>query len=135
MTGVKMFADRTLERRRKRRFPAKDGCLVTIQIDPVKPWQILDISEEGLSFRYIGGAEKLKPLSELDILTCDTSVCIERVPFRLVSDRTMVDQAPRKFQMNRCSVQFCSLTPEQETGLTSFLRDYTALKHPETKGR
>ncbi|RJR35109.1 MAG: hypothetical protein C4576_25470 [Desulfobacteraceae bacterium] len=121
-----MFPDRTLERRRKRRFPAKDGCLVTIQSDPVKPWQILDISEEGLSFRYIGGAEELKPLSQLDILTCDTTLCIERVPFKLVSDRTMVDPAPKRFQMNRCSVQFGSLTPEQTTGLTSFLRDYIA---------
>jgi hypothetical protein len=61
-----------LERRRKKRFPVRDGCLVTFGNNPIKPWQILDISEEGLAFRYIGGAEEPKGIAELDILTGDT---------------------------------------------------------------
>jgi hypothetical protein len=121
-----MFGDGTLERRRKRRFPAKDGCLVTLGIDPIKPWQILDISEKGLAFRYIGGAEEPKALSELDILTCDTALCIERIPFKLVSDLKMTDEAPHRYPLNRCSVQFGTLTPDQMNQLESFLRDYTA---------
>ena len=115
-----------MERRRKKRFPAKDGCLVTLGNDPIKPWQILDISEEGLAFRYIGGADEPKALSELDILTCDTSLRIERVPFKLVSDLKMSDPVPQRYPLNRCSVQFGSLTPEQMNRLASLLRDYTA---------
>jgi hypothetical protein len=121
-----MAGDQTLERRRKKRLPAKDGCLVTLGSDPIKPWQILDISEEGLAFRYIGGAEEPRALSELDILTCDTSLSIERVPFKLVSDLKMSDPVPQRFQLNRCSVRFGSLTTDQMVRLASFLKNYTA---------
>jgi len=126
VTGVKIVGDRTLERRRKKRFPARDGCLVTLGNDPIKPWQILDISEEGLAFRYIGGADEPKALSELDILTCDTSLHIERVPFKVVSDLKMSNPVLQRYPLNRCSVQFGSLTEDQMDLLVSFLRNYTA---------
>jgi len=89
--GLKMTGDRSSERRKKQRFPAKDGCLVSLRSDPIKPWQILDISEEGLSFRYIGGVDEPKDVSELDILTADTALCIERVPIRVISDLGLSD--------------------------------------------
>jgi len=99
---------------------------VTLGNDPIKPWQILDISEEGLAFRYIGGADEPKALSELDILTCDTSLHIERVPFKVVSDLKMSNPVLQRYPLNRCSVQFGSLTEDQMDLLVSFLRNYTA---------
>lgn len=122
-----------MERRRKQRFPAKDGCLVTLKSNPIKPWQILDISEEGLAFRYIGGAEEPKDTSEMDILTCDTALCIERVPFRLISDLRMSGPVHERYPLNRCSVQFGILTGDQIGQLESLIRDYTA-PNPGTAG-
>lgn len=115
-----------MERRRKQRFFAKDGCLVCLGNDPIKPWQILDISEEGLAFRYIGGADEPNGISELDILTGDTALRIERVPVSLISDLRMSVPASRRYTLNRCSVKFGTLTADQVGRLESFIRDYTA---------
>ena len=43
----------------RKRFPMKEGCFVICGNEPIKPWQILEISEEGLAFRYIGGADEV----------------------------------------------------------------------------
>jgi hypothetical protein len=124
--GSKVTGPQPLERRQKKRFPAKEGCLVTLGSDPIRPWQILDISEEGLAFRYVGGAEEPKETSQLDILTGDTVCCIEKVPFRLISDSRMSDPVLQRYPLNRCSVRFGPLTPEQVGQLQSLIRDYTA---------
>jgi hypothetical protein len=117
--------DQPSERRKKQRFLARDGCLVSLGNDPIKPWQILDISEEGLAFRYIGGADEPEGVSELDILTGDTALCIEQIPIRVISNLGLSDPVSRR-SLKRCSVRFVDLSADQIARLGSFIRDYTA---------
>jgi hypothetical protein len=118
-------ADRSLERRKKPRFPADGGCLITFGNDPIKLWQVLDISNEGLAFRYIGGAENTDAASALDILTRDTSLCIEKLPFQVVSDLRMEAPAPKPYCLKRCSVRFGPMTDSQRTQLEVLIKGYT----------
>jgi len=122
-------ADPPVERRKRRRFLAEGGCLVTFGNDPVKLWQVLDIHQEGLAFRYIGGAEDTRTASRLDILTRDTSLCIEKVPFRIISDRQMPGPAPRRHSLKRCSVQFGNMTDVQTGQLENLIKGYTNATH------
>lgn len=115
------------ERRRKRRLPAKEGCLITLGNDPIKPWQILDVSEEGLAFRYIGGEEDTRAISSLDILTHDTILCIEKIPFEVVSDLKMPGLPLQRYSLNRCSGRFGKLTEEQMALLATLLSQYTSV--------
>ena len=103
----------SLERRSRKRSPAKEDCLITLGDEPIKPWQVLDISEEGLSFRYIGGAEDTQSISQLDILTRDTAICIEKIPFQVISDLEMTGPDPGSCSFRRCGGRFGQLTPEQ----------------------
>jgi hypothetical protein len=114
-----------MERRTRNRFLAKGGCLITRGDEPVRPWQILDISEGGLAFRYIGGAEDTGSISEIDILTSDTALCIEKVPFQVVSDLVMTGSGPRSYQLKRCSGRYGPLTPEQTGQLRTLIQGYT----------
>ncbi len=105
--------DTVLERRGKKRYEAKGGCLVILGGDPIKPWQILDISEEGLAFRYIGGAAVIGSTPHLDIRTSDPALGIARVPFQVISDLDMPSKGRRRYSLRRCGIQFGQLTPEQ----------------------
>ena len=102
-----------MERRGKKRFEAKGGCLVILGSEPVKPWQILDISEEGLAFRYIRGAEEVGSIPHLDIRTSDTALCIEKVPYQVISDIDLTGAGRRSYKLKRCGIKFGQLTPEQ----------------------
>jgi hypothetical protein len=117
--------DHLQERRKAQRFPADDGCLITFGNDPIRLWRILDISKEGLAFRYIGGAENAFAASSLDILTRDTSLCIEEIPFKVVSDLQMQDPAPRPYLLKRCGVLFGRMTDEQKRKLETLIQGYT----------
>lgn len=113
------------ERRGRKRFPVKEGCLIILGNEPIKPWQILDISEEGLAFRYIGGAEDTKSISRLDILTRDVALCIEKIPFQVISDLEMTGPGSRFYSLKRCSGKFGLLTPEQNGQLGTLIKTYT----------
>jgi hypothetical protein len=114
-----------LERRSRKRFPAKEDCLIILRDEPIRPWQVLDISEEGLAFRYIGGAEDAQSISQLDILTRNTALCIEKIPFQVISDLEMTGPGPGSYSFRRCSGRFGQLTPEQIGQMGTLIKAYT----------
>ena len=44
-----------IERRRHRRLQGKDGALLSLGVELKRMWHLIDISEGGLAFRYLGG--------------------------------------------------------------------------------
>lgn len=110
--------------RRLRRFETGDGCLVALQKAPIKLWLTLDISEGGLSFQYIEGAQDTRRALELDILTRDTTISIEKIPFSIVTDSEWSHPAWKRYPLRRCGVQFTSLSEEQSELLSSLLYRY-----------
>lgn len=125
-----MNGDPPVERRKMRRFLADGGCLISFGQNPIKLWQVIDIHKEGLAFRYIGGAEDTQSASRLDILTRDTSLCIEKIPFQVVSDLQMPGPRPRRYPLKRCSVRFIDITDEQTGLLETLIKGYTNSTRP-----
>ena len=116
-----------MEKRKHKRFEAKEGSFVVVWPDFSKQGQIIDISKGGLAFRYIADEEESKgEAAELDILLQDISFYLERVPFKTAYDIEIQNQetfAPLK--MRRMGVEFGELTPNQMALLDYFINNYT----------
>jgi hypothetical protein len=83
--------------------------------------QIIDISMGGMSFRYIDSKE-LPDESHLDMHMSEHDLCLDRVPFKTISDSEIPNTVACKIievvplsckSMKRGGVQFGKLTPEQ----------------------
>ena len=87
--------------------------------------QIIDISMGGLSFRYVDSIE-LPTKSHLDMHMSEHDLCLDRVPFRTVSDSEIPNTVACKIvegvplscrSMKRGGVKFGKLTQEQKAQL------------------
>lgn len=100
-----------LEKRRYKRFIAPEG-MVALVGDPLTILgTIMDLSENGLSFRYIHKKKQAVELSRLDILYSDKLIYIEHIPFRAVFDIEL--SVSDIFRIRRCGIQFKQLTERQ----------------------
>jgi hypothetical protein len=109
------------ERRKCRRINVGEGAFVCTGTEERRLWHILDIGSGGLAFRYIQGREAMEGPSELEIITRDASLAIEKVPFTPISDREMHKVPDSRFHLRRRSVQFGDLTQMQAAQLEQFL--------------
>jgi hypothetical protein len=116
-----------IEKRKHKRFEAREGCFVVVWPDFSKQGQIIDISKGGLAFRYIADEEeKISDGAELDILLQDISFYLERVPFRTVYDIEIQNQSTFiPLKMRRMGVEFGELTPNQTALLDYFINNHT----------
>ena len=88
--------------------------------------QIIDISPQGLSFRYTVTGTQANEAFELDIFLAGDGFYLEKIPFKTVSDRKL----PKKvynghLPMRRCGVQFGQLMPIQMAQLKHFIQTHT----------
>ncbi len=120
-----MGNEMSIELRKHKRFQGKDGAFVTLRRGVRKLWQIIDISQNGLAFRYLGQVEGAPASLELDIITGDTAFYIEKIPFTIVSDCEIANQSLSDYTARRCGVEFRELAPSQRSQLEYFIRNYT----------
>ncbi|MBW2055491.1 MAG: PilZ domain-containing protein [Deltaproteobacteria bacterium] len=144
MTGKKEYA----ECRGHERFKVKTGAIAMIRPLPakqeetknmsvdgnafvatVKYCQIINISKDGLTFRYIdknGGSNK--PF-ELDVLFIQDSICftyLKNVPFEIVwTSHDASKNLSSKLTTKLLGVQFGEMMPQQESQLDRFLEKCT----------
>jgi hypothetical protein len=117
-----------VERRRYKRFLVQEGAFAVFGSHVSEVGQIIDISRDGLSFRYIanGDRDRANGSSELEIYLAEKSFCLEKVPVKTVWDFEMADQFPSSpMTMRRRGVQFGELTQEQIPQLGCFIRNHT----------
>lgn len=115
-----------VERRKHKRFQAKNGTFAALKARGRKLWQILDISRGGLAFRYVTTAEELEESPKLDILTSDTRFSVEEIPIRNISDSEIVKEySSSNLGLRRRSVQFGKLTDDQRSQLEYFIHNHT----------
>ena len=114
-----------IEQRRHRRLQGKDGALLSLGVELKRMWHLIDISEGGLAFRYLGGMEEPKLFSKLALLTKDTSFCLEKIPFTVVDDCEMNGRLLSNYTFRRCGVRFGKLTTKQSVQLQHFIVRYT----------
>lgn len=111
------------ERRKAKRYQVKTGIFAIIN---KSSGQIIDISMNGLAFRYIAGEDKKNESSELTIYVMENSFLLEKFPFKVISDQDLNNKFNfSPIVMKRRSVQFQDLKPRQQAQLKDFITTYS----------
>jgi hypothetical protein len=113
--------------RGKQRFQAVNRALVLIDRGPESlPYHIMDISEGGLSFRYLGQKLSRADIKELSLYH-NHELIVDNLPVKSVSDCRLRDNI---VPVRRGSVRFAHLTGEQLQKLQTFIRFHTEAPLP-----
>jgi hypothetical protein len=117
-----------IERRKYRRFKVKHPAFVVFNTQPTRLGEILDISMNGVSFRYMVDSEDVVNQSrELDILYGDDDFYLDKLPFSTVSDRLSDNGLPFSTMiMRRRGVQFGEFDDHQRGQLEYFIENNTS---------
>lgn len=117
------------ERRIFQRLRAQDGALAALSPESGRVGQIQNISLSGLAFRYIAEDSPKADLQQtvtLQILFAGEGVWLEGVPAKWIADVGIPPETSFSgLPLRQTSVQFLSLTEEQQTRLKEFIRRYT----------
>ncbi len=104
----------SVEKRRYKRYLPPEGTVALVGEPLTILGTIMDLSESGLSFRYIQKKRQPFELSQLDILYSDKLIYIDHIPFRAVFDIELPDiSVSHIFRLRRCGIQFKQLTERQ----------------------
>jgi hypothetical protein len=118
-----------VERRKHKRFQVQDSAFVVLRAPgphSTKVGQIVDMSRQGLAFRYIASEERSGGSIELEILLGDHSFYLNKIPFITISDCEVANEIPFScIQMKRTGVQFGDLAPNQLSQIEYFIRNHT----------
>lgn len=113
--------------REHQRFVAAHRALVLIDSGPESlPYHIMDISESGLSFRYLGQKLKRSKITEVNLYH-DFELIVEGIPVQAVSDYRLQDNL---VPVRRGSLIFKQLNTEQRSQLERFIQNYTEAPLP-----
>lgn len=118
------------DRREFKRYFAKDRAFAVLGPDFKKFGQIIDISRDGLSFRYIAdaiGDHLLNTSFEVDIFFGDENFYLDRVSLVPISDCAERKGFSVRSIMRRQCVQFDELMPNQVSQLEYFIKNYTVI--------
>lgn len=111
------------ERRKHRRYKVKKGAFIDIG---TKCGMITDISEGGLTFRYIDRKMWEGKSALLNIVFDGDDFHLENIPYKTVSDFFAPSDQPEKFAViRRHGIQFGKLTHGQQERLRQFISKYT----------
>ena len=107
----------------KRKFPryiVKGRVIAKLSPNDIMPYQIIDISRNGLAFSYHGSEAWGDELLEL-MLFDDENFYLDKIPIRIISDSPLDESSQH---LRRCGVQFGELTPNQKAQLEYFIQKH-----------
>ena len=118
---------RTIERRKSKRYKAIEGAYAVISPKSHKLGQIIDISMDGLAFKYIDTSNddtKRQSYSEELIFLSSIGFYVGDLPFKTISD-TEVTNTPSfsSMKVRERHVQFNDLSFKQLFDLDYYLRN------------
>ena len=112
------------EPRQNIRFKALDGVYVLFGSKPDQGLGfITDISSGGLSFEYIPTEETFKKTIEIDIISDDNNIRIEKVPCGKIYELELENEYYAPVQMHQVGVQFDEIEPKQIDNLVHLICD------------
>jgi len=112
--------------REHQRFKAKQRALVLLpQGEDALPYHIIDISQGGLSFRYLGKKLKHAEINSISLYH-EYDLIVDALPVTTVSDSRLHDNL---VPVRRGSIRFNSLNPDQRERLTTFIQQHTETSH------
>jgi c-di-GMP-binding flagellar brake protein YcgR len=111
-----------MERRKHTRYKSRGLGFVALHNDHGHILgQLLDISQNGLSLRYLAEnniPENFKESCKLDVFSSDQEIALENVSSELVYDS---DVESGNIATKRCALQFKDLTDDQQHSLGQYL--------------
>lgn len=111
------------------RFKAMHRALVLVNQGPeALPFHIMDISEGGLSFRYLGHKLKRSEVKNISLYH-DYELIVDDLPVQAVSDYRLRDNM---VPVRRGSIIFKELSKEQLDKLGQFIRNFAEAPLPIT---
>jgi hypothetical protein len=119
-----------IERRKHKRFKARQGAFAVLTSDYNKLGQIKDIGKGGLSFFYVAGGEQTDRFSEIEIFLIGDEIgddfYLKKIPVRTVVDFEVDNKVSfSSLPMRQLSMYFEKLTSGQIFLLNYFLQKYT----------
>ncbi|MEJ2690111.1 MAG: PilZ domain-containing protein [Deltaproteobacteria bacterium] len=109
------------DRRKAQRYLVKGRFVAVLSPNNILPYQVLDISRNGLAFSYHGQQIWEDELLQLE-LHDDENIYLDKIPIRIVSDCPLDESCK---DLRRCGVQFGELTPTQKAQLEYFIQKHT----------
>ena len=113
--------------RQYQRFKAMDRALVLVDHGPESlPYHIVDISEGGLSFRYLGQKLKRSEVKKISLYH-DYELIVDDIPIKSISDYRLRDNL---VPVRRGSVRFAEMEEEKLSRLEKFIQTFTEAPLP-----
>ena len=107
--------------REHQRFKAKQRALVLFpRGEAALPYHIIDISEGGLSFRYLGKKLKRSEIVKINLYH-EYDLLVDSLPVETVSDHLLRNNL---VPVRRGSILFGALNSEQKGQVASFIQKY-----------
>lgn len=119
--------DRTkkiVERRKDKRYRAKEGAYAAISPHSRKLGQIIDISMGGLSFKYIDNSDGQEEKPERSIFLSSLGYYVGELPFKTIEDCEITNYPSfSSMRLKKRRVKFTELSFKQLFDLDFYLRN------------
>lgn len=115
-----------VEKREHPRFQVSNEALAILKPHPIKLGQIINISEGGLAFQYLGDEKINASYVELDIFVSKSGRQFNAFPFKKVRDFQISSDYEKTTPIRQLCIQFKDLTSEQKSQLKDFISEYAA---------
>ncbi len=113
------------EKRKHRRFSAREGAFVATNDNLCLIGQLVDISIGGMCFRYIAGDATLSSCA-LDIFVSDQRFYLPNIPYQIVSNTVLDPEVEMSsIPICQCRVKFVNLTDAQQSSLLNLINCHT----------
>ncbi len=114
------------DRREHPRYRVSNEALAILKPHPIKLGQIINISEGGLAFQYLGEDKINAQYIELDIFVSKNGKQFNAFPFSKVRDFQISSQFEKSTPIRQLCVKFDDLSVEQKSLLKNFINEYAA---------
>lgn len=114
---------RQQNRRAEQRYRVMDQAIAVLKSHPPTLGKIIDISNKGLSFRYVHNQERLTHATELDIFIVGHRFYLKGAVFNIVSKNMIAAN------VRRLGVQFDRLSRRQIQQLENFIASFTMYEY------
>jgi hypothetical protein len=119
------------ERRANERLHVPKRVLAVLKPYYTRLGRIKDVSMGGLSFIYLDSEVPSTKTTELDIISEDGSLHLDKLPCKTISDSETTEELPNSsVNMRRSGLQFGKLTAHQKAKMKEFIDSYT-INRPE----
>jgi signal transduction histidine kinase len=117
----------SVNRRTGRRYIADGDTFVIPNTDSNVRFDIIDISEKGLAYRYYRNGEPVNDFKKLSIATADNKFVIGDIGCKPVSDVELFEDIDSlDISVRRRGIEFDPLTPLQQKMLGYFIENHTS---------